>query len=165
MITGNEMRNLETSIMSAITEEIRDSAADGGSVNQACKDAIVKTGVHKYVYNVGNPPTVYIRRFEAGGLADEDNLYTTTSSGRNSVSIDIEDRTPEGSGGMINPPPDPVHYLSDIVESGANGPKWIDPDHPGPRVYMEPSLQDGCSSGGEIDNELNALLRGLVLNV
>ena len=165
MITGNEMRNLQRAIMSEIVSEIRDSASDGGSVNQACKDAITKTGVYKYVYSKGNPPTRYIRRYDAGGLADDDNLFTTTSSGRNTVSIDIEDRTPAGDGGMVNPPPDPVHYLSDIVESGANGPKWIDPDHPGARVYMEPSLADGCSTGGEIDNELNALLRGLILNV
>ena len=165
MITGNEMRNLERDIMNSITEEIRDSASDGGSVNRACRDAIVKTGVYTYVYHVGNLPTRYIRRYDEGGIADDDNLFTTTTSGRNTVSVDIEDRSPAGDGGMANPPPDPVHYLSDIVESGANGPKWIDPDHPGPRPYMENSLADGCANGGEIDRELGALLRGLILNV
>lgn len=66
----------------------------------------------------------------------------------------MEDRTPAGDSGMINPPPDPVHYLSDIIEMGANGPKWWDPDWPGPRPYMENGMQDECNRNGIVDTTL-----------
>lgn len=72
--------------------------------------------------------------------------------------IDIEDRTPAGDAGMINPPPDPVFYLSDIIEAGANGPKWKDPDWPGPRPYMEHAMLDGCKKGALIDYTLKSVV-------
>ena len=162
MITGNEMRNMGNDIMRELMQALGRQCHDGGSVNQACKDSITQVGVYRYVYNVYQP-TVYGRRYAGGGLADEDNLMTTTSTGRNSVTIDIEDRTPEGDSGMRNPPPDPVFYLSDVIEAGVEGAKWQDPDWPGARPYMEPSLQDGCSTGGRIDNAINAIFRNLIL--
>lgn len=162
MITGNEMRNMGNDIMRELMHALGRQCHDGGSVNQACKDSITQIGVYRYVYNVYQP-TVYGRRYAGGGLADEDNLMTTTSAGRNSVTIDIEDRTPAGDSGMRNPPPDPVFYLSDVIEAGVEGAKWQDPDWPGARPYMEPSLQDGCSTGGRIDNAINAIFQNLIL--
>ena len=91
---------------------------------------------------------------EGGGLADEDNWLTTTLRSATGARIDVEDRTPAGENGMANPPPDPVFYLSDVIEAGANGPKWHDPDWPGAREYMEPAMQDGCNSNGIIDSTL-----------
>lgn len=163
MINGDEMQRLQRGALREIMQAITRSSHDGGAVNRASRDAIVREGVYTYVYHVGNPPTVYGRRYAGGGLADDKNLITTTIGGGTTVTIDIEDKTPAGDAGMINPPPDPVFYLSDIVESGANGPKWRDPDHPGPRPYMEESLRDGCRNGGMIDDALNDLLEHLVI--
>ena len=162
MITGNEMRDLGTAAMREIMQALTRQCHDGGSVNRASRDAIVRRGVYRYVYNVYSP-TIYGRRYAGGGLADDDNLMTTTTSGRNSVAIDIEDRTPAGDAGMANPPPDPVFYLSDVIEAGHEGRRWVDPDWPGARPYMEPSLQDGCNPGGDIDNAINAIFRNLQL--
>ena len=164
MITGNEMQTLEKAIMQQIMKEIKKSASDGGSVNKACKDAITKKGVFRYVYDVYSP-TVYGRRYSGGGLADNDNLFTTTTGSGDSVTVDIEDRTPAGDEGMINPPPDPVFYLSDVIEAGNEGARWQDPDWPGARPYMDKSLDDGCASGGEITKALDALLKQIRLNV
>ena len=118
MITGNEMQALGNSIMQQIMREIKKSASEGGSINQACKDAITKKGVHKYVYDVYKGTKYIPRRMSDGGLADDDNLYTTTIGSGNTVTVDIEDRTPAGDAGMMNPPPDPVFYLSDVIEAG-----------------------------------------------
>lgn len=165
MITGNEMQTLEKAIMQQIMKEIKKSASEGGSVNKACKDAITEKGVYKYVYN-GYQGTKYTpRREHDGGLADNDNLYTTTTGSGNSVMVDIEDRTPAGDTGMINPPPDPVFYLSDVIEAGNEGARWQDPDWPGARPYMDKSLDDGCASGGEITKALDALMKQIRLNV
>lgn len=73
--------------------------------------------------------------------------------------------TPAGDNGMANPPPDPVFYLSDIIEAGANGPKWHDPDWPGPRPYMEDSEQDGCNKNGVISDALEDLINNLNLSM
>ena len=164
MITGHEMQDIGTAIMKKVMKEIKKSASDGGSVNKACKDAITKKGVYKYVYNVYSP-TVYGRRYEGGGLADNDNLITTTTGSGSTVTVDIEDRTPAGDAGMINPPPDPVFYLSDVIEAGHEGRRWQDPDWPGPRPYMDESLDDGCAGGGEITKALEALIKNINLNV
>lgn len=164
MITGHEMQDIGTAIMKKVMKEIKKSASDGGSVNKACKDAITQKGVYKYVYNVYSP-TVYGRRYEGGGLADNDNLITTTTGSGSTVTVDIEDRTPAGDAGMINPPPDPVFYLSDVIEAGHEGRRWDDPDWPGPRPYMDESLDDGCAGGGEITKALEALIKNMNLNV
>lgn len=163
MITGNEMRNMGNDIMRELMQTLRRQCHDGGSVNQACKDSITEVGIYTYVYNVYQG-TVYIpRREHGGGLADNNNLYTTTTGSGNTIVIDVEDRTPAGDTGMRNPPPDPVFYLSDVIEAGVEGAKWQDPDWPGARPYMEPSLQDGCSTGGRIDNAINAIFQNLIL--
>ena len=163
MITGNEMRDLGNAAIREMMQALGRQCHDGGSVNRASRDAIIRRGVYRYVYNVYTP-TRYGRRYDAGGLADDDNLMTTTTVGRNSVSIDIEDRTPAGDDGMMNPPPDPVFYLSDVIEAGVEGAKWRDPDWPGARPYMEPSLQDGCNAGGDIDNAISAIFRNMQLH-
>lgn len=147
MITGHELTDLHARIMDAAMRAILRSAGDGGATNRAARESITNRGVYTYVYN-GYTPTVYIRRYGSGGLADNDNLMTTTiATGPRAVTIDVEDRTPAGDGGMINPPPDPVFYLSDIIEDGANGPKWRDPDWPGARPYLDRSMQDECTNG------------------
>ena len=165
MITGNEMADMGKEIMKQVMKELKKSASEGGSVNQACKDAITKKGVYTYVYGKANAPTRYIRRYDAGGIADDDNLLTTTTSSGNAVIVDVEDQTPAGDGGMINPPPDPVFYLSDVIEAGHEGARWQDPDWPGARPYMDESLDDGCMGGGEITKALDALMKGFRLNV
>lgn len=165
MITGTEMNTIMNAAVREIMRTVAQQSHDGGDINQACKDAITGEGVRRYVYNVGNPPTRYERRYEGGGLADEKNLLTTTTASNTHVTIDIEDRTPAGYRGMINPPPDPVFYLSDIIEGGYNGPKWKDPDWPGARPYLEESVTDGCKRGGLIDRTISDLLRNLTLNV
>ncbi len=152
MITGNEMRDIQTRAIREIRQEILNQSADGGDLNNACKEAL-REGVHTYVYDVYTP-TIYGRRLEGGGLADEKNWLTTTFRSTLGARIDVEDRTPAGDEGMVNPPPDPVFYLSDIIEAGANGPKWSDPDWPGPRPYMEIGMQDGCNNNGIIDSTL-----------
>ena len=165
MITGNEMQALDKAIMQQIMKEIKKSASDGGSVNKACKDAITEKGVYKYVYEVYQGTRYIPRREHSGGLADNDNLYTTTTGSGNTVIVDVEDRTPAGDAGMANPPPDPVFYLSDVIEAGHEGRRWEDPDWPGPRPYMDKSLDDGCASGGEITKALEALMRNIRINV
>ena len=161
MITGNEMRDMGNRAIREMMAELRRQCADGASVNQACKDSITRVGVYRYVYNVGNHPDLYHRRFDGGGLADENNLVTRTRAGATTVSIEIEDQTPSNGDGVVNA--DPVTYLSDIIESGAHGRRWPDSDWPGARPYMEPSLQDGCSTGGRIDNAINAIFQNLIL--
>ena len=163
MITGHEMRDMQTGIMRELIQALTNQSRYGGSVNQASRDAITHDGVYRYVYNAANAPTVYGRRYDGGGLADDNNLFTTTTAGRDTVIIDIEDKTPAGSAGMINPPPDPVHYLSDVIESGHEGATWDDPDWPGPRPYMEPSLRDGCAQGGRIDHAISMVFTHLIL--
>lgn len=165
MITGNEMSGIGKSVMQQIMKEIKKSASDGGSVNKACKDAITQKGVYKYVYDVYHGTKYIPRREHGGGLADNDNLYTTTTGSGNTVTVDVEDRTPAGDAGMANPPPDPVFYLSDVIEAGHEGARWQDPDWPGARPYMNESLDDGCASGGEITNALNALMKNIKINV
>lgn len=159
MIAGNEMQIIQGNILRTVRQEILKQSGEGGDLNWACKDAL-KVGTHYYVYNVGNAPTIYGRRYENGGLADEDNWLTTTLRSTLGAMIDIEDRTPAGDSGMVNPPPDPVFYLSDIIESGANGPKWKDPDWPGPRPYMEHAMLDGCKKGAVIDYTLKSVVEG-----
>lgn len=154
MIVGNEMQNIQSRALRAIRREIQNQSVGDGDLLWACKESL-RVGTHYYVYNVGNAPTRYGRRYEGGGLADEDNWVITTLNTPRGAIIDIEDQTPAGDAGMINPPPDPVFYLSDIIEAGANGPKWKDPDWPGPRPYMEHAMQDGCHRGGLIDFTLN----------
>lgn len=163
MITGGEMARIQAEAMRQVMRGLARSCHDGGDVNDACKEAL-RRGVHKFVYDVYSP-SVYGRRYEGGGLADENNWITTTIAHPNSVSIDLEDMTPAGDAGMINPPPDPVFYLSDIIESGANGRRWHDPDWPGPRPYMEESMQDGCNGGGVIDRAIENVINALVLTV
>ena len=163
MITGNEMADMGKEIMKQVMKELKKSASEGGSVNQACKDAITERGLERFVYWYN--PTRYIRRYDAGGLADQDNLLTTTIAGGDSVTIDIEDRTPAGDGGMVNPPPDPVFYLSDVIEDGHEGARWQDPDWPGPRPYMEKSLSWQCSASGLITIALRQMLKGITLKV
>lgn len=162
MITGNEMRNLGRDAIREMMTALGRQCHDGGSVNRACRESITNVGVYRYVYNVGNPPDLYHRRYAGGGLADDDNLMTTTTAGRNTVRIDIEDQTPSNGDGIVNA--DPVFYLSDLIESGAHGRRWPDSDWPGAREYMEPSLRDGCSAGGRIDNAINAIFRNLNLH-
>lgn len=163
MITGNEMQNLGKDIMAQVIKELKKSASDGGSVNQACKDAIAKKGVFKFVYNKGNPPDLYHRRYDGGGLADEDNLFTTTIASGDTVTIDIEDRTPENGDGVVDA--DPLFYLSDLIESGAHGKKWPDSDWPGARPYMEESLRWQCSATGLITIALKAMIKNMNLKV
>lgn len=152
MIVGNEMQNIQTRAIRQIRQVILRQSGEGGELNDACKEAL-RLAVHNHVYN-GYAGTVYTRRMEGGGLADEDNWLTTTLRSMLGARIDIEDRTPAGDNGMINPPPDPVFYLSDIIEAGANGRRWHDPDWPGPRPYMEIGVQEGCNDGGVVDNAL-----------
>lgn len=152
MIVGNEMAQIQGRMYRAIRDEIYNQSLDGGDLNNACKEAL-RLGVHTYVYNVYQG-TVYGRRKEGGGLADQNNWELTINRIPWGSTITIEDKTPAGDDGMINPPPDPVHYLSDIIEAGANGRRWHDPDWPGPRPYMENGMQDGCNRNGIIDNTL-----------
>lgn len=163
MIAGNEMVTIHRAAMRQIMRGLARSCHDGGDVNDACKEAL-RLGVHTYVYGV-YAPSVYGRRLEGGGLADEHNWITTTIAHANSITIDVDDKTPAGDSGMINPPPDPVHYLSDIIESGANGRRWHDPDWPGPRPYMEHGMQDGCNNGGVIDRTIENVINAMVLTV
>ena len=162
MITGNEMQDIQGKVMKAIRQEILKQSGEGGDLLWACKDAL-KVGTNYYVYSVYSP-TVYGRRYYSGGLADEENWITTTLRSATGARIDIEDRTPAGDSGMANPPPDPVFYLSDIIEAGANGPKWTDPDWPGPRPYMETAMLDGCKKGAVIDYTLKGVVEGAELS-
>ena len=158
MILGNEMQQIQARAMQQIRQEIVRQSADGGDLNDACKEAL-RLGVHNYVYS-GYDGTVYWRRAEGGGLADEHNWLTTSMRSPQGARIDVEDRTPAGDNGMANPPPDPVFYLSDVIEAGANGPKWKDPDWPGPRPYMEHGMQDGGNRNGIIDSTLANVVNG-----
>lgn len=137
MITGNEMNTIRQNVMKEIMRTVATASHDGGAVNQACKDAIVDDGVWRLVYNV-YVPDAYNRRYRGGGLADENNLLTTTTASNTRVTIDIEDRTPSNGDGVVES--DPVFYLSDIIESGAHGRRWPDSDWPGARPYMEESV-------------------------
>lgn len=162
MIVGNEMANIQGQVYRAIRDEIYDQSLDGGDLNWACKETL-RVGTHYYVYSVYSP-TVYGRRYEGGGLADEHNWIVTTSRSHLGSAIEIEDRTPAGDSGMANPPPDPVFYLSDVIEAGANGPKWHDPDWPGPRPYMETAMLDGCKRGALIDYTLRGVANAVDLS-
>lgn len=75
MIAGNEMAQIQSRVLSEIRDEIYDQSLDGGDLNDACKEAL-RLGVHTYVYNVYQG-TVYGRRLESGGLADQNNWETT----------------------------------------------------------------------------------------
>lgn len=153
MITGNEMARIHGQVLREIRDEIYDQSLDGGELNDACKEAL-RLGVHKYVYESGYVGTVYWRRMESGGLADQRNWEVTTNRSPLGSAIEIEDKTPAGDNGMANPPPDPVFYLSDVIEAGANGARWRDPDWPGPRPYMEIGMQDECNRNGLVDTTL-----------
>ena len=161
MITGNETQRFHNAILSEMMSELRDECRTGGSVNEACIESITETGVYRYVYGIGSLPDLYNRRYDGGGLADKDNLEITTITGATSISIIVEDKTESNGDGVINA--DPVTYLSDIIESGAHGRRWPDSDWPGARPYMEPSLQDGCNQGGQINSAIEDLFRNMAL--
>lgn len=153
MIVGNEMQDIQSRAMREIRQTILRQSGEGGELNDACKEAL-RQGVHTHVYDVYHGTVYTPRRMESGGLADEHNWLTTTLRSALGARIDIEDRTPAGDTGMNNPPPDPVFYLSDVIEAGANGSRWRDPDWPGPRPYMEIGMQEGCNNGGVVDSAL-----------
>lgn len=162
MITGREMQNLGTSIKSEMMSELRKECLKGGSVNEACIESITETGVYRYVYDIGSPD-LYHRRYDGSGLADKNNLETTTITGATAISIIVEDKTGSNGDGVVNA--DPVSFLSDIIESGAHGRRWPDSDWPGARPYMEPSLQDGCNNGGPIDAAIENVFKHMELHV
>lgn len=148
MILGNEMQNIQIKVMQAIRQEIFKESGTNGDLETACKNAITMTGVYKYVYAIGSPD-LYNRRYNGGGLADPHNLFGSATQQPLGSIIEIEDKTPENGDGVVNA--DPLHYLSDLIESGGHGPRWPDSDWPGPRPYLEDSCNDGCMPGGEID--------------
>lgn len=150
MILGGEMTAIQKRIMEEVKKAIVKSSGDGGEINEACKDAITSPlGVYYYVYFKGNPPDKYNRRYNSGGLADKDNLFTTTMKTTNGAQIDIEDQTPVNGDGVVDA--DPYFYLSDLIESGGHGPKWPDGDWPGARPYLENSADFGCKRGGYVE--------------
>lgn len=158
------MDGLYSALMHGVTSALQRECADNGSINRAAKDSIYQPGsggVYTYMYDLYDP-TVYERRYDAGGLGDERNLETVgVSSSGNSVTIHFEEKTREnGPPGFI---PDPAFYVSDIVESGSYGPKWKSILYytQYARPYLEQSLTDGATGGNVIDRAIENAMANL----
>ena len=166
MISGGEMGGLYPALMQRIMQVLTAESQDHASINQAARDSINKIGVYHFVYPLFNPSR-YNRRFSAGGIADDGNLYTTTGSGGTTVTINFEDKTPENGDGLIIP--DPAHYVSDLVEEGAYGTRWPGMGfpwsrQPPARPYMENSLQNGANPGGITDMAIEDAVRNITVS-
>lgn len=163
MITGQEMYPLYQTYMRELMRKLKAESQDHESINQAARDSI-GGGVYKYVYNVYTP-TSYNRRYEDGGLADDNNIETIKAviSGH-SVIITFEDRTPENGDGKIIA--DPAFYVSDIVESGHYGPRWPSPlyDTQWARPYLDNGLTDGAAPGQIIDLAIRDAANGVTFS-
>ena len=159
MITGNETNGLYAMTVQAIMNAIYNDCFDGGDINHSARDSInhyPDGGVYEYVYDAYTP-TVYQRRYQSGGLADDANLVTTgVTNGGNAVNLEFEERTREWPGGS-NIIPDPAFYVSDLVEIGSYGDKWPYSDiwwTQQARPYLDQSLADESTPGGTIDNAI-----------